>query len=125
MRPIQVILILLIVLMLVYFRRIKSRFLDRVVVLLFAILGTLMIVMPEWTTELAHLVGVGRGADLLFYLGMVSFSFISMLLYSKLREVESRITELARIIAIQHARVPAKPKDGNTDLGALSLDSDK
>jgi len=103
----------------------RSRLLDRVIVLLFAILGTLMIAMPEWTTELAHLVGVGRGADLLSYLSMVSFSFIFMLLYCKLRDVESRITELARTIAIQHPRVPAKPKDGNGDLGALSLDSDK
>ncbi len=38
-----------------------------------AFFGIITILMPEITDQLAHLLGVGRGADLLTYLLTVSF----------------------------------------------------
>lgn len=116
MRPIQFLLILLLIMAVVaYFNRLRSRLLDRIIVLLLGLVGIVMAVMPDWTTSLAQLVGVGRGADLLMYLGLVGFAFLYLLLYSKLRDLESSLTDLARAIAIEQACIPTKTGEGNAD----------
>ena len=53
-----------------------------------------MIIVPEWTTLLARSLGVGRGADLMNYLGWIGIAFVCIGLYSKLRVLESHLTEL-------------------------------
>lgn len=112
MRPIQFILILLLVMVVVtYFRRLRSRLLDRVIAVLFGLVGVVMAVMPDWTNTLAQLVGVGRGADLLTYLGLVGLIFLCLLLYSKLRDLESSLTDLVRAIAIEQAYTPTIADD--------------
>ena len=109
MKPIQLILIpLLVMLMAVYWGRIRSRLFVRVFVLLFGLLGIVLVIMPDWATLLAHVVGVGRGTDLLFYFGLVGIGFVLLRFYSKLRELEVCITKLARDAAMKGAVKPAK-----------------
>jgi hypothetical protein len=115
LRAIQIILALgLVLIVILYFRRFQSRIFDRLSVLTLGLVGIVMVVMPEWTTALAHLVGVGRGADLVSYFGLVSLLFICLLVYSKLRSLESELTNLARAVAIEHAHRPPKPADART-----------
>jgi hypothetical protein len=102
---------LLFLVMLAYFMRIRSRLVDRALVIFLGTCGIVMVTMPEWTNKLAHWFGVGRGADLLLYFGLVGLGFISVLLYAKLRVIESRLTELARAIALENARVVENLKD--------------
>ena len=105
--PIQVILIGLIAAsMVVYFTRLRSRLLDRLLVLAVAGLGAAMVVAPDATNGVANAVGVNRGADLVFYVSLLGLGFLWLLLFSKVRESEQRQTELARAIAIQHAHRP-------------------
>ena len=112
MKAIQIILALgLILIVILYFRRFHSRLLDRLSVLSLGLVGIVMVVMPEWTTALAHFVGVGRGADLVSYFGLVSLLFICLLVYSKIRSLESELTNLARTVAIEHVHRPPKPAD--------------
>jgi small membrane protein len=59
--------------------------------------------LPSHATQLAALVGIGRGVDLFLYMWMV-LSFIMLLnLHLKLRAQMELITELARYAAISEA----------------------
>jgi hypothetical protein len=89
-----------------YFSRLRSGLLDRIVVLVFGLLGITMVVAPDWTNRAAHLVGVGRGVDLFFYLAIVGFSFAGLILYSKIRDLEVHLTQLVRSIAVASAQRP-------------------
>lgn len=116
MRPVQFILVvLLLVVMYVYFNRLRSGLLDRLIVLAFAGLGIVMTVLPDLTTGLANLVGVGRGADLFFYLAIVGLGFMCLLLYSRIRDLESSITELTRAVAVKKANTPKGAEESHPD----------
>jgi len=116
MRPVQFILVLLLLAVtLVYFRRLRSGLLDRLIVLVFAGLGIVMTVFPDLTTGLANLVGVGRGVDLFFYLAIVGLGFACLLLYSKIRDLESSITELTRAVAVKKANAPDGVNQAHSD----------
>ena len=74
-----------------------------------------MILLPDWTTQVAHILGVGRGTDLLLYLGSVIAGFLCILFYSRVRDMEERMTQLARAVAILHAKLPTST--ANSQLG--------
>ena len=112
MKIIQLILIpLLVVLTVLYTSRFRSRFLDRLIVLFIGMGGAGMVLFPSATQRLAHTLGVGRGADLIMYLGLLGLAFICFLLFSKIRELELSLTQMARAEAIAHA-LPAQHKEG-------------
>lgn len=107
MSPIQVLLILAaVIVLLVYFNRLRSRLLDRVLFFFLAVLAVAMVVRPDWANDVAHFLGVGRGADLLAYLGITGLAFLWLGLYTRQREMDMRLTELARRLAILQAGKP-------------------
>ena len=104
---IQFILIpLLLLLLVMYFVRLRSRFFMRAIALLVGILGIVLVARPEWSTVVSQALGVGRGTDLITYLGLVGLSFVCLLLYSKLRFLEAQLTSLIRTAAIAGAHSP-------------------
>ena len=112
MRPIQFILIpLLALIVITYLTRFRSRLLDRLIVLSLGTFGIIMILVPDLANSLAHLVGVGRGADLVLYVGLVGLGFLCLILYSKLRFIDAQLVKLARTEAIDNAVAPAKMAD--------------
>jgi len=107
MRPIQFLLAGLVATgVLMYVRSLKTRVVDRVVVLTVGLVGLVLVAIPDWSTTLALTLGVGRGADLVLYLGLVGLGWVSLLLFAKLRETDQRLTQLARAIAVQQAVHP-------------------
>jgi hypothetical protein len=62
--------------------------------------GAVAVVVPDTTDEVAHLVGVGRGADLVTYIAIVAVLFVLLHYYSKFVELQAKVTELTRQIAI-------------------------
>jgi hypothetical protein len=70
------------------------------------------VMVPDLSAEIARLVGVGRGVDLVLYLGILGLSFVCLLLYSKIRELEATLTDLVRSIAIVEASHPNKGDEG-------------
>ena len=73
-----------------------------------AILGFVAVMLtfaaqPDWSTPLAHFVGVGRGVDLLFYLSHLVMFFIAFMYYLKFKEIEQRFTRLVRQLALLSA----------------------
>ncbi len=63
------------------------------------------IVFPETTNDVANLVGVGRGADLVFYTAIVVVMFILVHYYTKFVELQTQVTQLTREITILKAEV--------------------
>ena len=59
----------------------------------------------------AQLVGVGRGVDLLIYVSLIGIGFLMLLLVSKIRDLENKVTLLTREVALQRAEMGAKDHD--------------
>ena len=111
---IQTVLIVAILALGVYFVRSrdtsKTKAYKKILLLLFVPAAIVVILFPEIATDTAHLVGVGRGADLLLYGVTVVFVFQLFNTYIKDREDERKRVVLARKIAILEARL-AKNKN--------------
>src|SRR3989304_4103992 len=91
-----------------YFQRLRSRLLDRFVFFLLGVVAVVMVARPDWANAVAHFLGVGRGADLVTYLGISGLAFFLLGLYTRQRELHVRLTELARRMTILQAEAPKK-----------------
>ncbi len=105
-----VLIVAVLVIAILYFNRLRTRLWDRVIFFALALIGIVMVAQPDWANAVAHFFGVGRGADLLVYLGFSGLVFLWLGLYSRQREMDVRLTELARRLAILQAEKPAKAK---------------
>ena len=73
------------------------------------IAGAFFIAFPHRATEMAHLVGIGRGVDFLLYPIVIWLVRESLLSRRRRQEDAERITHLVRALAIAEARV-VEPK---------------
>lgn len=78
----------------------------RIVTLLFVLLAIVAIAVPSLTSRVAHLLGVGRGADLLLYVLVVAFLASLLTTFRRNARLERQITRLAREIALENAPKP-------------------
>jgi len=60
-------------------------------------------VLPGLVTQVANLVGVGRGTDLVLYGLVVTSAFLWIGLYRRLQEMEHRFVTLNRAIALERS----------------------
>jgi hypothetical protein len=67
--------------------------------------GAVAVVVPQQTDRIAQFVGVGRGADLIIYLVIVAVLFVLIHYFSKFVELEQKVTQLTRELAILRAEV--------------------
>jgi hypothetical protein len=81
----------------------QSQILSRAIVLV-AVTGIYLVLFPERTNELAHFVGVGRGADLILYCWLIISMIISLNLRLQILGLQGLITDLAREMALQGVR---------------------
>jgi small membrane protein len=101
MIPIQPILVLLLIASVaLYFAKFRSRLWDRIIVIALFLAATVFIIQPGLSMRLASILGVGRGADLFFYITIPGLAFALLLLWSRLREQERRSTLLVRELAL-------------------------
>ena len=85
------------------FLRLRSTLFDVIMILLFLITGIVFVMFNEITDTMAHFLGISRGADMIFYLGILFLFFLILKLYSRLRRVEQKFTELVRNKSIEEA----------------------
>jgi hypothetical protein len=78
----------------------------RIMVMLFAISAVLSIFFPTLLSQLARLVGVGRGTDLMLYAFIVSFLVYMSTTHQRFRQTETTLTKLSRRIALDEAERP-------------------
>lgn len=81
----------------------------RIASVAFAIFGISAIAAPHAVTSVANALGVGRGADLVLYILVISFLFVTVAQQGHLREIDNRIAELTRALALHQARRSGTP----------------
>jgi hypothetical protein len=111
MTAIQIILILGGLVLFVMIVRSRSLILHRMAGLVLFVAILVATLLPDLTTRVAQLLGVGRGADLILYGSFLLFSYVSMLLLGKIRKLLRDITLLTRALAHHEAKPPAQPPD--------------
>ena len=90
------------------------------IVTMFAMLvaGAVAIVLIEYTDEFAQSIGVGTGADLIVYLLLVVVLFVLLHYFAKFAEMEAKVTQLTRELAIMRAEVERLAPPAATDAPA-------
>lgn len=84
-------------------RSLRSVAVRRLLLMLVSVAGIGAVLRPGLTTQVAHLVGVGRGADLVLYLLAAASVFVWAGLHLRLREYDEQLVLLARRLAIAEA----------------------
>ncbi len=92
---------------------------------LLAIAMVVTVAFPGATTWLAHLMGVGRGADVLLYAVTAAFVSYALVQYVNRQQDRARLNELARQVALYQAVTELRrlaesdvpPESDNPDTG--------
>jgi hypothetical protein len=90
----------------------------RILLLLTTLAAVVAIAFPELVNELANLVGVGRGTDLILYVLVVVFIGNSISNSIRHRQLEREVTKLARSLALASALPPAEPEREQSEGGS-------
>ena len=107
---IQVVLILMLVLVMAYALTQRRFALHISAAILFTgLFGVALVVTPDIANSVAHYAGVGRGADLIFYIFIVLTLAVVLNIHLRLRSDKEALTELARRLAILSAKKPGDP----------------
>lgn len=114
MNGIQILLISGVVIIFAYYvSRFRNALVDLAALAIFAGLGIFFILFPDYTNLVAKKLGVGRGADLLFYSCILFFLFIILKMFSRIRRLEDKLTEMVRQQAKDKAKDAAGIKSGD------------
>ena len=66
-----------------YFARFRTKFVDRLIILIFGATAFVLAIVPDLSTHIANVLGVGRGTDLLLYLSIILFAGIHSITQGK------------------------------------------
>lgn len=86
----------------------RTQAVRRLGLMLFAALAVWSILFPSVWNQMARLVGVGRGTDMVLYALVVAFLSFTLTTYFRFRDFEARYTKLARRLALDEAG-PTQP----------------
>lgn len=75
----------------------------KIALVLLAVGMVVAVLFPNTTNDVAHLVGVGRGADLLLYVTVIAFIFYALNNYLHQQDQRDVLFRLARKIALVDA----------------------
>lgn len=91
-------------------RKAQTKAYKKLLLLIFLFVSILTIIYPESLTAVAHIFGIGRGADLLLYVVALAVLFQLVNNYIKEREELVEIHKLARKVTILEANLKYKIK---------------
>ena len=75
--------------------------------------AAIIISFPDTTSFLAHILGIGRGADLILYTGLLIAFYLIFRIHLTLDRLEQEITEVIRAIALE--RLSGRIDQGSGD----------
>jgi hypothetical protein len=81
----------------------RTRAWKKLIMVALAAVAVTSILYPQLTTTVANFVGVGRGTDLVLYLLVAVFLYVTLGFYLRFRDLERQLTVLARRLAIDEA----------------------
>jgi len=67
-------------------------------------LGIALVIRPDWSSDAAKFLGVGRGADLILYIWTAISILVLANIHFRLRSFQAKMTALTREIAILEAQ---------------------
>jgi hypothetical protein len=112
MIPIQIVLISAVVFIAFYmYLRLRSNLVDAFLIFLFCAVAVFFIILPDMTTRIAQWMGVKRGINLVFYSITVFFFFLILKLYSRMRRLENKFTEMVRENSLKKAEDLSQQKN--------------
>lgn len=88
----------------IFFQKLKGHRFLRILVLAIMLVGMFFLLFPDSSTWIAAYLGIGRGVDLLIYLGLFVLTLVSILLYLKILGLQKRIEVLVREAALREGR---------------------
>jgi hypothetical protein len=100
----QVFLLAAIIIFALYVFRLRTILADRIIYLLMIGGGVVFVLFPRFSSWIAQLFGIGRGADLVFYLFILFSLFHLVNTTSHQNKIERQITLLVRHCAIMEAQ---------------------
>jgi hypothetical protein len=68
-----------------------------------------IVAFPDATSFLAHIVGIGRGADLIIYTSLLVVFYLIFRIHLMLDRLEQEVTEIVRAIALEQLKEPKEP----------------
>jgi hypothetical protein len=74
------------------------------------LVAALAIALPDSVQSVAETVGIHRGADLVFYLFVLTFLGVTFYFYARHVRTQRQITQLVRSLAIREARRGGAPQ---------------
>jgi len=77
---------------------------------LFWVIVGIVVLVPSLTQWFADLLGVGRGADAVFYVSLIALFYVVFRLHLKSRNLDQQITQLVRKLALERAYRDSKDK---------------
>ncbi len=89
-----------------FFIRLRNSLFDILLLLVLVVTAALFIIFPGISNDIAHRLGVGRGADLVFYTCILIFWFVILKLYARIRRLEQTMTQIVRKEAIDSVDEP-------------------
>jgi small membrane protein len=106
----QLILIASILLFIFYVFRLRTILTDRIIYLLMGFAGIVLVIHPDLSSRIANRIGIGRGADLIFYMFVVFMLFHYVSVASRFRKIERQLTMIVRKVSIDNAIVGSSTK---------------
>ncbi len=112
MRPIQLILIpLLLLLLIVFQRKLRKQTLLQILFLGVMAAALLFTLLPDLSTTIANLLGIGRGVDLIIYFSLLALTMTCLLLYLRILKLQRMLTGLIQDRALESAKSPAQSSE--------------
>lgn len=102
--PGQILFIAILGFLVLYIFLLRTAHTDRIVYIAFALVGILLVLAPGLSTDIAHLLGIGRGVDLVIYIFILAGLFYSVTITSELKRMQRQMTALVRQNALDNPR---------------------
>jgi hypothetical protein len=108
----QVVLIGILTFFILYIFLLRTVWMDRIIYLVFAAIGILLVIDPDLTSQIARRIGIGRGTDLLIYLFVLASLFYAINVRAQLKRMHDQMTLVVRTLALQQPVYgPVPPHD--------------
>ncbi len=106
----QILFVAVLAFLVAYLFLLRTAHTDRIVYLVCALVGILLVLAPDLSTDIAHALGIGRGADLVIYAFILAGLFYSVTITSELKRLQRQMTMLVEQIALDNPRQGAAIK---------------
>ncbi len=107
MSPIQIFILLLLAFSLfLSILVLRNKVLGRIFFGVQFIVGGIFVLIPDLSSRLAAMLGVGRGTDLLLYMLIMLFYITALAFTARIRRMERNQTLMVRSFAIENAKSP-------------------